>query len=73
MNELRIGKYRHYKGGMYKVIGVAIHTETGEELVIYTALTKQGGEVGLWARPKSMFIEVVSVEGKSIPRFKFVE
>jgi hypothetical protein len=61
------GRYRHYKGNLYQVIGVARHTETEEELVVYQALY---GERGLWVRPRTMFFEHVIVEGKAVPRFE---
>ena len=67
---MRIGKYEHYKGNQYEVIGVAKHSETLEELVVYRVLY---GEHVLWVRPLKMFLEAVEVEGKKIPRFKFVE
>jgi len=75
MEELKLGKYRHFKGGLYKVIGVAKHSETREEFVVYKALynSKEFGLNALWIRPKSMFLEFVSVDGKKIPRFKYVE
>ena len=73
MSGLKIGKYQHYKGQMYEVIGVAHHSETLEELVVYKALYEtQFGRDSLWVRPKAMFVEDVSVNGKKIPRFKFV-
>ena len=65
----RLGRYRHYKGKEYIVLGVARHSETEEELVVYQ---QDYGEMGLWARPKSMFMEFVNVDGKTIPRFQFV-
>ena len=65
-----LGKYEHYKGNQYEVIGVAKHSETLEELVVYRALY---GEHGLWVRPLKMFLETVEVGDKKIPRFKFVE
>lgn len=64
-----IGKYRHYKGKEYEVIGVAKHSETLEELVIYKALY---GEGQIWVRPLAMFIEEVEIEGIKIPRFKYI-
>ena len=71
MNEkLPLGKYEHYKGNQYEVIGVAKHSETLEELVVYRALY---GEHGLWVRPLKMFLETVEIDGKKIPRFKFIE
>lgn len=63
------GRYRHYKGGEYEIVGVAKHSETGEELVIYRALY---GEKKIWARPLAMFLEEVEVEGKKMPRFKLI-
>ncbi len=63
------GRYRHYKGNEYTVIGVARHSETEEELVVYR---QEYGEYGLWARPKQMFIETVDVGGRQVPRFQRV-
>ncbi len=60
------GKYRHYKGNEYQVIGIARHSETHEEMVVYRPLY---GEGGLWVRPLTMFTENVTVEGKAMPRF----
>jgi hypothetical protein len=74
MVELKLGKYEHYKGKQYEVIGIAKHSETLEELVIYRALydSKEFPKEVLWARPKSMFLESVDVDGKMIPRFRYV-
>ncbi len=66
--EVKPGKFRHYKGNYYEVLGVAKHSETQEELVVYKALY---GEGELWVRPVKMFCENVVVDGKEIPRFKF--
>jgi len=67
------GLYEHYKGKRYEVIDVAINTETQETLVIYKALYKGDFPEGtLWARPLSMFKENVSVDGKILPRFRFL-
>lgn len=63
---MRSGTYRHYKGSLYEVVGVARHSETEEELVVYRALY---GEGGLWARPRAMFEETVAVDGRRVPRF----
>ena len=63
------GKYRHYKGNLYEVIGVARHSETLEEMVVYRALY---GEGGLWVRPLGMFLENVTIDGMSVPRFAYV-
>jgi hypothetical protein len=67
MNEqLLIGLYRHYKGGHYEVLGIARHSETEEELVVYRPLY---GEESLWVRPLQMFLETVQVDGKTQKRF----
>ena len=61
------GKYRHYKGGEYEVIGVAKHSETLEEMVVYRALY---GDGGIWVRPAGMWDEQVTVNGKTVKRFE---
>ena len=63
------GRYRHYKGNDYEVMGVARHSETEEEVVVYRALY---GDRGLWVRPLAMFLETVLIEGRPCPRFQFV-
>ena len=68
-NKLKLGIYEHYKGNKYEVIGVAKHSETLEEMVVYKALY---GERGLWVRPLKMFLEEVEISGKKVPRFKYV-
>jgi len=65
----KLGKYKHYKGKEYEVIGVAKHSETLEKMVAYKALY---GERGLWVRPLKMFLEEVEMNGKNVPRFKYV-
>lgn len=69
-SKIRLGIYKHYKGNMYEVIGVAKHSETLEEFVIYRAMY---GENELWARPLSMFLEEVEVDDKKVPRFEFIK
>jgi hypothetical protein len=64
------GTYRHFKGGLYSVVGVARHSETEEELVVYRPLS---GEQGLWVRPLAMWQEPVDREGYSGPRFVQVD
>lgn len=64
------GRYRHYKGKEYEVIGCARHSETEEEFVVYRALY---GDHGLWIRPKAMFVEEVLVDGKRVPRFELIQ
>ena len=70
MTRVKIGRYRHYKGNEYTVIGVARHSETEEELVVYR---KEYGDRGLWVRPKGMFLETVVVDGRSVPRFEYID
>lgn len=67
---LRPGRYRHYKGNDYEVIGVARHSETLEAVVVYRPLYR---ESGLWVRPYGMFVERVEVDGVLRPRFAFRE
>jgi|TARA_B110000977_G_scaffold43533_1_gene59031 hypothetical protein len=67
---LQPGKYRHFKGGEYQVQGIATHSETGEQLVVYTPLYGKGG---LWIRPLSMFLEAVDRDGKQQPRFVYID
>jgi hypothetical protein len=69
MTAIRLGRYRHYKGNEYTVIGVALHSETHEELVVYRP---EYGDHGLWVRPKAMFLESVTVDGQTMPRFQFL-
>ncbi len=64
------GRYRHYKGKDYQVLGCARHTETEEEFVVYRALY---GEGGLWVRPKAMFLESVVTSDATTPRFVLIE
>ncbi|MGE0470878.1 MAG: hypothetical protein Nkreftii_004164 [Candidatus Nitrospira kreftii] len=64
------GIYRHHKGHDYEVVGVAKHSETEEEFVVYRALY---GDRGLWIRPVAMFTEIVEKGGVSVPRFSRVE
>ena len=66
---LSIGRYRHYKGNEYVVLGVARHSETEEELVVYRP---DYGDRELWVRPLSMFTESVVVNGMSVPRFEYI-
>lgn len=63
----RTGRYRHYKGGEYELLGVVRHSETLEPLVLYRALH---GEQGLWVRPHAMFFERIEVDGVQRPRFE---
>lgn len=67
--EIKTGKYRHFKGKEYCVLGIAKHSETLEPMVVYKALY---GEQGLWVRPASMWTEQISKDGYSGPRFQYL-
>ena len=69
MTTVHPGRYRHYKGKEYTVLGVALHSETQEELVVYR---QEYGEDRLWVRPKQMFQETVEVDGQVVPRFQYL-
>jgi len=66
---VQLGRYRHYKGGEYEVVGVARHSETEEVLVLYRPLYN---DTGLWVRPYAMFFEDIEHEERLQPRFAFV-
>jgi hypothetical protein len=67
-HKLKLGKYRHFKGKEYEVIGVAKHSETFEEMVVYRALY---GKKQIWVRSLKIFLEKVEIDGKKVPRFKY--
>ena len=69
MAEIQIGKYRHFKGNEYRVLGMARHSETMEEMVVYQALY---GEHGIWVRPAHMWSEQVDRDGYCGPRFTYI-
>ena len=69
MEEIKKGRYRHFKGNEYEVIGTARHSETTEEYVVYKALY---GDGGLWIRPIEMWNETVERDGKVFKRFEFI-
>ena len=69
MNEIKLGKYRHFKGNEYEVIGIAQHSETLEPMVVYKALY---GDGGLWVRPAEMWNEEITRDGKTFKRFKYI-
>lgn len=69
MEEIRLGKYRHFKGNEYEVIAIAKHSETTEDMVVYKALYSEGG---LWVRPASMWNETVERDGKVFKRFEYI-
>jgi hypothetical protein len=66
---IRPGRYRHYKGNDYQVVGVARHSETEEEMVVYRKLY---GDGTMWVRPLAMFAEAVVVDGRQIQRFEWL-
>ena len=66
---MKMGLYQHYNGNYYHVIGVCRHSETLEEMVAYRGLY---GDYGLWVRPKNMFLENVTIDGKERSRFEFI-
>jgi len=69
MQTIPMGRYRHYKGKEYEVIGLARHSETEDEFVVYRTLY---GDFDLWVRPKAMFLERVLVNGEEVPRFQYL-
>ena len=70
MDEIKIGKYRHFKGNEYEVLCVAKHSETLEPMVVYRALY---GDFGVWVRPASMWNETVEKDGRKVKRFTLIE
>ncbi len=71
MPKVEKGVYRHYKGKLYRVDGVCLHTETLEPLVVYTPLYES--TVNYWVRPYAMFTEMVDIDGEQVPRFQKIE
>ena len=69
MEDIKPGRYRHFKGREYEALGIARHSETEEELVVYRALY---GDFGLWVRPVSMWNETVERDGKTFRRFTYI-
>lgn len=69
MSAIHPGRYQHYKGKQYTVIGVARHSETEEELIVYR---QEYGDRSLWVRPRKMFEESVEMDGRTVPRFRFI-
>lgn len=69
MEELKIGRYRHFKGKEYRLLLVARHSETEEPMVVYQALY---GDRGFWVRPASMWCETVERNGERVPRFAYI-
>ncbi|MBI3032768.1 DUF1653 domain-containing protein [Candidatus Woesearchaeota archaeon] len=75
MSKLPLGRYQHYQGNFYEVLGIAKHHKTKQELVVYRGLYNhpEYGNYALWVRPVEEFTEAVIVDGKKMQRFKFVE
>ena len=69
MDEIRTGKYKHFKGNEYEVIAIARHSETLEDMVVYRALY---GDYGFWVRPASMWNEIVERDGQKVQRFTYI-
>lgn len=67
---MKTGRYRHYKGKLYYVIGLAKHSESEEEHVVYQAMY---GKRDMWIRPKAMFFETVVIDGTEVPRFEYID
>ena len=74
MPEVKLGKHRHFKGTIVEVIGVALHSETMEEMVVYLHPdpVKGKGANTMWVRPVEMFLETIEREGKKIKRFEYI-
>ena len=70
MDEIKLGKYRHFKGNEYEVIAIAKHSETTEDYVVYKALY---GDGGMWVRPASMWNEIVERDGVTYKRFTYID
>lgn len=68
---MKLGKYKHFKGGIVEAIAIAHHSETLEEMVVYKALydCRDFGKGSIWVRPKQMFLENVVIDDKEVPRF----
>lgn len=73
-NNFKVGKYQHYKNKIiYEVLGLAFHSETNEEMIIYKAVYQENNpDNKIWARPKKMFFENVFYNGEKVQRFKWV-
>lgn len=74
MADVKLGKYKHFKGMVVEVIGIALHSETMEEMVVYNHPDPVKGKDAntMWVRPKAMFLEKIERDGKLIPRFEYI-
>ncbi len=74
MSQIQLGKYRHFKGKEYEVIGIGKHSETLEDLVIYRGLyvSEEFGANPIWIRPVKLFLETAIIDGKEVPRFEYI-
>ena len=74
IEEIKLGKYKHYKGNFYQVLGITVHSETLEEFVLYKPLyiSEDKFKGKYWIRPKSMFLEEVEVNAKKVKRFEYI-
>lgn len=70
INEVQLGKYRHFKGNLYELIEIAHHSESQEPVAVYRALY---GDHGLWVRPLEMFLETIERDGAEIQRFQHIK
>ena len=73
MQNIKLGKYKHFKGGEYQVLGVAMHSESLETMVIYKPLYElEQGELDTWVRPIEMFFDTKELNGETVPRFTYM-
>ena len=74
MPKIKPGKYQHYKGNYYRVLGVARHSDTLKEYVVYQAMydSKKVGKKALWVKPTHLFLKKMNYRGKEVPRFKYI-
>ncbi len=69
MSDIKLGKYKHYKGNIYEVVGISTHSETLEQMVVYKALY---GDKKLWVRPATMWFDDILVENQTVKRFTYI-
>lgn len=69
-HQVKPGRYRHFKGHDYIVLGVALHSETQEVMIVYQ---QDYGDRRMWVRPKAMFLETVEYQGRQVPRFQYLD